>query len=92
MSGNHYAFVCPACGKGSASDADAEDGYCGACRTQTAIPVKLSVGPVEGIIGHLSLDPAEPVASKLASLFQGCYFEFSWLQLADDYYRQKGTP
>lgn len=72
MNDHRYVFVCPVCGKGSASQRDAEDGYCGLCHAQTGIPVRLSVGPVTGIIGHLARDLDEPVGDRLTALLHEC--------------------
>lgn len=33
-----WAFVCPLCGKGSASPDDRRHGYCGACHEVTGVP------------------------------------------------------
>lgn len=70
-------FTCPACGKGSTSDADAEDGYCGLCRAQTGIPVRLTVGPVTGIIGHLARESDQPIGDRLAALMRECTRAFA---------------
>lgn len=82
MNDARYVFVCPVCGKGSASQVDAEDGYCGLCRAQTGIPVRLSVGPVSGIIGHLARDPKEPVGDRLTGLLRECAKAFADLAAA----------
>lgn len=37
VEGARWAFVCPVCGKGSASVEDATHGYCGACREVTGL-------------------------------------------------------
>ena len=79
-----YVFICPRCGKGSTSEVDAEDGYCGRCHAQTGLPVRLSVGRVSGLIGHISRDSTEPVATDLAGLLRDASCEFAWLQGIDD--------
>lgn len=65
---DHHVFLCPACGKGSTSYADAEDGYCGICHAQTGIPVRITVGNITGIVGHLDSQSPEPVGLRLTEL------------------------
>lgn len=67
MSGRHV-FLCPVCGKGSTSEQDAEDGYCGRCRAQTGLPVRLAVGHVTAIIGHLDRTSDASVIPQLVNL------------------------
>lgn len=80
-----YVFGCPRCGKGSTSEQDAEDGYCGACHAQTAVPVTLTVGPVTARLGHVDRDPDTPMSTKVSALLHKSATELSWLQFLDGF-------